>query len=263
MNEIYKKALNRLDKYKEAEPEILHWGSPILFFGSFENAKIATVGINPSDKEFVDNDNIELDLSDRRFHTVNSLQLPFWAGADDYQISQLISSCNDYFNNNPYDIWFKRLDFIVSGTSKSYYFPSNEVCHLDLIPYATKTKWGDLENIVKNRLLNDNTDLLTAVLAKSNIEYLILNGASVVKNFQNIFNIKLERNHYEPIDLKRNGLNVVQGFCYEGKIDKLHGQYLNHEIIVLGYNHNIQSSFGISSTVIKALRDWITSKITL
>src|SRR5690606_13738995 len=111
--------------------------------------------------------NIELDLSDRRFHTINSLQLDSWAQIDDNQIDQLMASCNEYFSTNPYDNWFKRLDFLVSGTGKSYYFPSGEVCHLDLIPFATKTKWGELKSHVRNKLLKENADILADLLTES------------------------------------------------------------------------------------------------
>jgi hypothetical protein len=41
----------------------------------------------------------------------------------------------------------------------------------------------------------------------------------------------------------------------------LSGIRLAEEILVLGYNHNLQSSFGVTNTVIFAIRDWITDAV--
>lgn len=262
MNKIYSKALHRLETYDKTESNILEWASPILFFGKLKTAKIATVGLNPSNKEFLDNHSTELNLEQRRFHTLDSLNLGSWKEAGTHEIRMLIKSCEEYFNNNPYNTWFKRLDYIVSGSSKSYYFPSQEVCHLDLIPFATKRKWGELSNFDKNILLNRDIDILKDLLAESEVTYLILNGRSVVKYFEKAFGIHLDSYHNKSLDLIRNNSAIVKGICYEGMIKNLDGD-TNKTIHILGYNHNIQSSFGISSQVMKELRNWITSKIKL
>ena len=47
------------------------------------------------------------------------------------------------------------------------------------------------------------------------------------------------------------------GFAYEGIVNDLSGMQLDREILVLGFNHNIQSSFGVTKHVIEAIRRWI------
>jgi hypothetical protein len=262
MISLYKESLQRLESYKKSQPAILHWGCPILHFGNLRRAKIATLGLNPSDKEFLNKYNNELDSINRRFHTLNSLNLDSWDQANTSHIKELIDSCDNYFNHNPYDRWFKKLDFLISGTSKSYYFPSNDVCHLDLFPFATKIKWGALHRSVKNKLIEENADLLIELINRSEIQYLILNGISVVKGFQKAFGIDLNRSRHEAIDLIRTNGDVVKGYFYEFS-GYLNTNSINREIQILGYNHNIQSSFGINSKVINALRHWITSKVKL
>ena len=35
---------------------------------------------------------------------------------------------------------------------------------------------------------------------------------------------------------------------------------MNRDILVLGYNHNIQSSFGVTNEAIRAIRDWVAER---
>ena len=51
--------------------------TPVLAFGPFRSARVATLGINPSKNEFLDNSGLELVSQRRRFETLTSL------GADD------------------------------------------------------------------------------------------------------------------------------------------------------------------------------------
>jgi len=57
--------------------------------------------------------------------------------------------------------------------------------------------------------------------------------------------------------LPRRDSSGVPGFGYRGIIRHLSGIKLNHDILVLGFNHNIQSSFGVTKGVIGAIRDWL------
>ena len=95
---------------------------------------VATVGINPSDKEFVNA--LEIVGHKRRFHTLKSLGISCWSEADDCHIQHILESCTKYFecDRNSYDRWFKPLDKIVAGTGASFY--SSDACHLDLVPYG-------------------------------------------------------------------------------------------------------------------------------
>jgi hypothetical protein len=54
---------------------VIPWSSPVPYFGSPSSAIIGTVGLNPSNREFVDSSGNELDGPARRFHTLNSLGL--------------------------------------------------------------------------------------------------------------------------------------------------------------------------------------------
>jgi hypothetical protein len=51
------------------------------------------------------------------------------------------------------------------------------------------------------------------------------------------------------------------GIAFRGVVDALSEIRLPRAISVLGYNHNLQSSFGVSAEVIRAIRDWIAHSV--
>src|SRR5205809_4127565 len=124
--------LDRLDSPAVSGTDVITWGCPVPSFGDLSNSEVATVGLNPSNREFVDESGGELEGSLRRFHTLNSLGISSWSHADARHLRLILESCRMYFFDNPYDRWFKRLDHVVSGTKASFYSPSCGACHLDL-----------------------------------------------------------------------------------------------------------------------------------
>src|SRR5262249_7318415 len=148
-------------------------------FGDLATARVATLGINPSNREFVDEWGRELQGDQRRFHTLRSLQLASWADADADHLRRIVDSCRDYFVHNPYDRWFKRLDFVISGTGTSFYDPERPACHLDVIPFATSRKWTALTRRQRLNLLELSRDTLGLLLRHASLRVLILNGQSV------------------------------------------------------------------------------------
>jgi hypothetical protein len=158
--------------------------------------------------------------------------------------------CDLYFSNNPYDTWFKKLDYILSGSRLSYYFPNGNACHLDLVPYATKAKWNELKVNEREYLIDKSRDILSLALRDSCISFLVLNGQAVVDNFEKATNVQFQK-YYEPKwDLPRKSGKSVKGKAYIAIISKIGDIELDRDIKVIGYNHNIQSSYGINNIVI-------------
>ncbi|MET3025338.1 hypothetical protein ABXT06_01550 [Flavobacterium sp. UW10123] len=256
--------LNLLEVLKKTQPDdlsIIPWSTPILSFGNILKSKIATLGINPSNREFVDLQGLELKGDNRRFHTLNSLEIKNWSEIKEKHINLIIELCDEYFLRNPYDGWFKKLDYLISGTSMSYYFPSQEACHLDLIPFATFEKWSNLTPIQQNTLLNLFSDFLGILIAESSIEIILLNGQTVVNNFEKISNLKLYKTTEKDWELPRKKTENVAGYSYQGYVETIGTIDLKRKVKVLGYNHNIQSSFGVTSQVQTSIRKWITLNI--
>lgn len=250
--------IDRLSAPALTEANVIPWGCPVPSFGDLSCSTIATLGLNPSKREFVDESGNELDGPFRRFHTLNSLGLARWSDADARHFQLIVDSCRAYFFRNPYDGWFKKLDYLISGTRASYYDASAKACHLDLIPFATACKWTELTRHQRSSLLAVAGDTLGLLLRDSQVQLLILNGNSVVKQFQSIAGIHLEKRAMRNWSLPRRSHSHVPGFAYRGTVRNLAGVRLKHEVMVLGFNHNIQSSFGVTTQVKAAIRNWIT-----
>jgi hypothetical protein len=249
--------LDRLADDTARAADVIAWGCPVPAFGDPTTSRVATLGLNPSNREFVDDDGVELAGDARRFHTLASLGLPSWDDAEAEHLDRILASCRDYFAHNPYDRWFRRLDSVVSATGTSFYDPASPACHLDLIPYATARKWTELTTQQRSGLLRLAGDTLGLLLRRSAVRVLILNGQAVVSHFQEATGIALARAEMPGWALPRQSGENVPGYAYRGRVDGVSGYQLPHALLVLGFNHNLQSSFGVTSRVIGAIRAWV------
>ena len=250
--------IDRLDRGAVAE-DVLSWGCPVPAFGDLAISRIATLGINPSNREFVDVAGVELDGAERRFPTLKSLGLASWSDADATHMASIMDSCRSYFFRNPYNSWFQRLEYIFADTGASYYRASRAACHLDLIPYATTRKWTELAYRQRATLLAAAGDTLGLLLQQSRVRLLILNGNSVVKGFEELADVQLDAEEITAWRLSRNAADHVKGIAYTGTINALSGFHFGRSIKVLGFNHNLQSSFGVTREVMTSIREWVTT----
>ena len=235
----------------------IDWTPPVPAFGDPSRAQVATLGLNPSDREFVDVQGRELDGAQRRFPTLRSLGLRSWHEATDAHIEEIAEACRSYFAHNPYDAWFKRLDFLIQETSASFYTPISPATHLDLVPYATGLKWGALPKRDRALLAEGAREVLGTILRDAPVRLLILNGMSVVSSFQMLCDAELRRDEKPEWSLPRRTGRNVKGYSFTGVVDRVADIDLGGKVLVLGYNHNIQSSFGITQTVCQSIRGWI------
>ena len=257
MQQTFQALIARLAEPQIARANVISWSCPVPVFGDTSRARVATVGLNPSNREFVGDDGEELDGVHRRFHTLRSLGLNDWAEADMSHVDRVAECCRDYFNRNPYDAWFRQLDRILTRTDTSYYSLDAAACHVDLAPYATFCKWTGLSRVQRATLQQAGTEALGELLGASPIRLLILNGRSVVEQFEAISGVRLQRREMPAWQLARRRRSSVQGLAYTGVVNAVGTINLGREIVVGGFNHNIQSSFGVSNAVRDSIRDWI------
>lgn len=239
---------------------VISWSSPVPSFGDVSRATVATLGLNPSNREFVDRHGNELDGESRRFPTLTSLGIQRWSDARPSHHVAIAESCRAYFFRNPYDGWFRQLDDVIGGTAASYYDEQSQACHLDLIPFATACKWTDLSRRERERLIEIAGDTLARLLVDSPVRILVLNGRSVVEELQRFADSPFERQEMAGWALRRNGKPCIAGISYRGVLARLAGIELDREILVLGYNHNLQSSFGVTNQVRGRIRKWIAKQ---
>ncbi|MGW4461874.1 hypothetical protein [Micromonospora sp. NPDC004704] len=225
------------------------------------SAIVGTVGINPSNKEFVSRDGVELDGPHRRLPTLRSLDMESWKELSTPQLRQIFDACSTYFQGVPYDRWFQVLERILAPSDTSLYRPGGGACHLDLVPYATQGKWGSLSLSHRRTLLNVTRLPFAHLLRDSNLEVLVLNGRSVLNEFERISETVLMQTAVPRWDLPRaNGVNV-KGLAYTGELKRIAGVDLGRSILVLGYNHNLQSSYGVTAAVMSAIGTWLADQI--
>ncbi len=250
--------IDRLDSGAVIGTDIIPWSCPVPAFGDLSNPQLATLGINPSYREFVDPSGEELQGELRRFHTLESLGLEAWAEADARHLELILETYRSYFFCNPYNAWFKKLDFAISGANVSFYDSPSTACHLDLIPFATIRRWTELSSQQRASLLALSGDTLGMILRDSQVRVLILNGSSVVKGFQSVAGVSLQAEEIPAWSLGRRSRANVKGVAFTGVAATVSGIKLNRQLKVLGFNHNLQSSFGVTVEVINAIREWIT-----
>lgn len=260
--DIYRQLTGAIETSGIEKLSVIPWACPVPYFGNLNTAKLATVGLNPSNREFVNAKLDELSGNERRFPTLASLGLKSWREASETQLDAIDNACSSYFIGNPYD-WFRALDKLIAGSDHSFYGMFAEACHLDLCPFATATKWGELSGASRQVLLEAGGDFLGNLIASSDIRTLILNGQTVIRTFEALCQIKLEALRMEDWTLPRTSGDGVNGFSYLGKLSNIGNLPLNREILVLGYSHNIQSSFGVTSKVRESIGSWISSATKL
>ena len=241
-----------------SKAEVIPWACPVPVFGNIDDSRVATLGLNPSNREFVDITGRELSGSDRRFHTLTSLNIETWDQAKASDIRKISKACQEYFSNNPYDAWFRELDSLINSLHASYYGNSAiDACHLDLIPYATYRKWTDLRESQRKLLLNASDEGFGRILKESKISLLILNGISVVRYFESVSDTKFKCKEMREWGLPRKNAECVPGISYMGYVTRIGKTNLERRIFVIGFNHNIQSSFGVTKHVKSEIRKWI------
>lgn len=185
-------------------PRVIEWACPVPYFGHAERARIASVGLNPSDKEFRDNRRRALIDSRRRLATLDSLGLRDWSAAGAEECSAVAQACSGYFDSgsNPYWRWFKPLEAILEQAGRGT-LKDGDACHIDLAPWATDKKWRKLGHAGQTAVVECGERVLKALLESAQFEVLLLNGVSVVEGLARATGVELPLVHAPRIRRQR------------------------------------------------------------
>jgi hypothetical protein len=168
-------------------PEVIHGTTPVLSFGDPRYAKVATLGINPSGREFMENGRL-LTGRQRRLSTLESLGARNTEHLTEKQMRSIIDECGPYFrpDRNPYRRWFDVLVRVLQeGLGVSYY--DGSACHLDLVQWATEPVWGGLcDRRVKQILLRESLPHLRNQLELGKVGLVVLNGREVLNQVSSV-----------------------------------------------------------------------------
>jgi len=171
---------------------VVEGSTPVVFFGN-PRAKIATISINPSYREFLDGRNGPLLSGEaRRLATLQSLGWPPYGKIDERLGAKIIEECTGYFGKEPYVDFFRPLDRILRDGARASYSPSapphnrllEPACHLDLSQWATSDIWSDLPESAKQRLLGDGLPFLIQQIRYEKYHLVIANGRTVKEEIE-------------------------------------------------------------------------------
>jgi hypothetical protein len=208
--------------------------TPVVAFGDVRMAEVATLGLNPSRIEFLDRDGNELTGAERRLETLSSLGESDLSSASPDAIRRVFEGCNNYFHQCPYREWFDVLEKILSPLGVSFY--TGTACHLDLVQWATDPTWRNLRGALKKNLIEADSAFLQEQLSRVRIRRLLLNGSGVVNAYTRKFGCELA----EKVIPGKVGWKLFVG-CNAQRVK------------VIGWNKNLQGSYGVKNEDIEAL----------
>ena len=99
------------ERIRQTPPEdsfVVPESTPVVCFGNALDADTATLGLNPSNREFLDGKRL-LNGPSRRLSTLRSLGMSSLEEAPSAAVEQVFRDCKDYFERNPYRWWFDQL----------------------------------------------------------------------------------------------------------------------------------------------------------
>ncbi len=214
---------------------MLPGSTPVVAFGDPTHSWAATLGLNPSRVEFVE-DGVELDGEERRFETLGSLGVRRLEDTPEEVVARIYERCNRYFHGNPYRRWFDDLERMLNTVGASYF--ANTACHLDLSQWATDPTWNKLPRQARERLVADDAEFLRTQLRAEPIRLLLLNGRGVMQAFKATLSARLNEERKTVSD------RSVTARLYTGRYG---------DVAVIGWSTNLQSSFGVSTKFRSAL----------
>jgi len=169
---------------------------PVLFFGDLFTATAATIGINPSFREYLDRSGHELDGASRRFETLTSLGAADRLSLTDEQCQRAVGTMRRYFDlGRPvYDDWFGPIGFVLRGMALRY--ETGAVAHLDLVQEATRQTWSDFAKAAPEQaaaLLRDDEVFFRWQLETFPLRLVVCNGRTALEATRRVLGAPIER----------------------------------------------------------------------
>ena len=186
---------------------VIRGSTPVISFGDYGTASVATLSINPSKREFLGKDGW-LPEGKRRLETLASLELEDLPSASDAQVEAIVDGCRTYFRRggNAYN-WFTPLNKLLEqGLDRSY--AEGSAVHLDLVQWATDPVWRQVDDSVRQSLIEADRRFLLEQLMRENIELVVMNGRAVLDQVE-AMGVVLTR--VVPLVGARNKAEIVFG----------------------------------------------------
>ena len=220
---IEERVIERAMKPYPKIEEIVPYSTPVVSFGNPVNARVLTVGINPSSLEFLTGGKTKSVLTNGKKRLVD---LEVLGIKDPKQLTremaaQVVDGCYNYFKqySNPYMTWFKHLDTNVNKYFKAGY-RDETAAHLDLVQWATNPVWGKIkDSSTRDLLLEGDVDFLRFQIESSPHEVIFLNGKQVFEQLTTHKIVSADVGHpiyYQTKTGKRSSVSFYHGSAANG-----------------------------------------------
>lgn len=248
LQDLDKLILKRLQQNPPKNCTVVAKSTPIIAFGKFRTAEVATISLNPSYKEF------DIVHGKLRFHTLESLGVKSYSDINEEHLDKIIDYCENYFERSiVYRDWFDRItQFINTSTGKDYY--DGTACHLDLSQWATEDVWDKLDKSQQKALLGTgDLELLGEIIKNGKFHTLYLNGKTASKEIFKYLGIKPKRVVLrKTIQTGASRKNKVEG--YIAITNNIAGFELNRKIKIFGWNTYVKYA---SEEALNLISNWI------
>ncbi len=165
---------------------------PVLFFGDLFKAEVASVGLNPSDQEYLSNAGALLAGSAQRFATMSSLGAPSRSALSDEQCAKAVEWMRNYYDpGRPvYGSWFNALSRVIEGFGAG--FRDRSATHLDLIQESTSPVWSKLDRLGRQTLLKQDLPFLKWEIRVFPLRAVICTGKTVSAHVRRELGVSVE-----------------------------------------------------------------------
>ena len=166
--------------------------TPVVCFGEFNTAEVASLGINPSHGEFLGGSGQLLSPEKTRLLSRADVGVADHTALSPAQAEDVVAASRRYFRTNPYLKWFSPMErWILEPLGASYF--DGSACHLDLSQWATQPVWKNLAESQRAELLRQDAPFLEQQIEEGRFRLIVLNGKSAISQMMTAGIVELER----------------------------------------------------------------------
>ena len=241
--------LQRIMKAPPIQEYITPGSTPVVAFGNPMTAKVATVGINPSSREFLDAKGNLLAEDNRRLADYQSLGIKSHTDITPDIAKRVLEESNSYFTRDEsvYQ-WFEPLQkYVLDPAGVS--FRDSSAAHLDLVQWSTAPVWGAIKDSkARDLLIQDDIRFLGEMLQAGSYRTLFMNGSTVVRTLEKFGLVEIEQDGWTPL-----GKGIKKSALWKGRV-------LGSNTTCLGWSLNLQH-YQTTEENKRQLSKWIASAL--
>jgi hypothetical protein len=222
--------------------------TPVVAFGNPMTATVATIGINPSSREFLDAKGQLLSEENRRLADFQSLGIKSHKDINESVAKRVLEESNSYFRRHESVYkWFEPLQTYVLDPAKAS-FRESTAAHLDLVQWSTAPVWGAIKDAkARDLLIQDDIRFLGEMLKAASYKVVFMNGSTVVKTLEKFGLVEIEQDGWTPL-----GKGTKKSALWKGRV-------IGSDAVCLGWSLNLQH-YQTTSDNKQRLSNWIAQE---